>query len=305
VYLSVIAILTKGELYEVGPLSILIENIVKGRIEKTIFILFLINLLLFIIRNRRFKYIPLFLLLLGIFISLNTRIAKEISAYEGDVVFLKKDLIWISPYSWSRGWKENRSYEYSYISFRLDKIDLMINNNMQPKSDNIFLLWNPIVYLRFKNGLEGIKVYPPKRMDGFFIHLIGVGPAPRIYIKDRHRNNIYDGYVMLRLLPVGMEDYFKIGSYKFYISISPASKVNNLLYRVRILRNELDIYEGIVKSGGKIIFDDKILELGDTKYFARISFVKDKGILIIFASILITLGYTVYWLVLKILVKKR
>src|SRR3989304_9219221 len=101
-YICLLAILSKGELYEVGPLSILIEGIVKNRFDRVIYILFLVNLFFFIIRNRFLKGIPLFLFFLGVFISLNTRIAKEIRIGEGETVFLKSDLIWVSPYSWSR-----------------------------------------------------------------------------------------------------------------------------------------------------------------------------------------------------------
>ncbi len=305
-YIFIISLFSSGSLYEVGPISILIENMVKGRVERIIFILFLINLLAFIIRNRIFKGIPLFFLLLGIFLSIDTRVAKEVTVYEGDEVFLKRDLIWVSPYSWSRGWKEARTYEYSTLSFKIYKIDPMLNEYMQLKSKRIFLLWDPVVYLKFRDRVESLSPYPPKKIGGFYIQLTGIGPAPYIEIWDKLRGNLYNGPVTLRLLPVGMEDYFRLKEYTFYMSLSPVSKLNNPIYKLRILKNGLPIHDGVVRTGDKIRFDtNKLLIMGKTKYFARISVVKDRGIFWVSLGVAMTVLYSLYLIALKIYIACR
>lgn len=153
-----------------------------------------------------------------------------------------------------------------------------------------------------------VGVYPPKKIRSTYYHILNFGLAPGVRLIED--NNIKaEGYMPLRILPPGKNDFFEIPPYpyRFSIKLMPekiiekqglSTKSYSLrlpTYEVRILRGDRIIFEG--NSKDMISFDNFELSFFEPSYWVLLEVVKDPSVLLF----LLGLGLIIIGIPLRIL----
>jgi hypothetical protein len=239
----------------------------------------------------------LFLLLLGLFISLNFRTAYEIVAGEGQDVFLKEQAR-ASRNSWTEGSRETKAREADNlpdVSFRLNRVDTAGESDTS-RPWYSFLSGNITAWIAYPaDTLESeaaIGFYPPQRVMGEYLQLTDFGYAPMVLIKDQQGRIMTQSFVILRLLPAGTEDSIQPpGSpYSFYFSLAGQEHAGDSRipdYILKITRGVDIVYQGQVAQGKTITFEGNTLSLPETTHWVSFNVVDDYGIPISFTAIIL------------------
>lgn len=252
--------------------------------------------------------LSLFLLLLGLFISFNFRVAHNITAGEGQDIYLAEQA-GVSRYSWTGGRREIKAQKtgaLSDISFHLNRVD----NGMEsgaPRPWYSFLAGHVTAWISYPaDTLENeakIGFYPPKRLMGEYFQLTNFGYAPFAVIKDEQGQIMDQAFVILKLLPAGTEDFFQPTGlpYKFHISLAKSGEGMEIsrepVYVLKIIRGKKLIYRGKAAPGQEITFEGKTISFPETRYWVEFNVISDAGIPVSLTGVIlgvIGLGLTVF-----------
>ncbi len=153
-----------------------------------------------------------------------------------------------------------------------------------------------------------IGAFPPGRFNGNYFHILNFGIAPHFVLFEGDKV-ITEGYVPMRLIPVGSSDFFDIPSYpyRFTLSISPERlfdkgkirvaeyNLKNPRFRIRITRGETVIAEG--EGVREISFHNLRIVFNDSIPWIMLEAVNDPGLPVMVAGIFITLSGLPLWLI--------
>lgn len=219
----------------------------------------------------------LIIFLSGFFLSITTRNFSYVLLGEGDRY---------SPI------REN------YVLY-VDKITAPLKEKyLDLEEEKGFFKYEPEAFVSDGERRWRIVPYPPKKIGNAYYHILDFGIAPGVRLTEGDKI-LQEGYVVLRLLPPGNQDYFEITPYpyRFYIKLAPDRVVEkgrvigrsfNLKvprYDLKILRGEEIVAEGI--SDGKIGFNGLSLNFFEPTYWVRMEVVRDMGLPIIAAGIIL------------------
>lgn len=274
----------------------------KNPLIQTCYILFLISLYLNLgraIKSRRaeeqksrsFKYLLMWLPLpLGIiifltafFVSINVRHTNWLLVGEGETVAPR--------------W-EATQYIVSAVRPALQEEMTEIG------ADSRIFVHEPKIILtdEMQNHFE-VGVYPPKKIQGTYYHILNFGLAPGIKLLED--NNIKaEGYMPLRILPPGKDDFFEIPPYPYRFSLKLMLPYNLKVpvYETRIFKGERLVFEG--NSKDRINFDNLELSFFEPTYWVLLEVVKDPAVSVILFGIFLTvigIPVSLFRLVLKFL----
>jgi hypothetical protein len=132
----------------------------------------------------------------------------------------------------------------------------------------------------------------PLISDWTFVRITDFGYAPRYVLYDLNEKELESQYVYMKLFPPDEEDNFKILflGYVFYLRIYPDYADNdgnpetvslyphNPAFNLRIIRNKDIVFNGLLKPGEKVRFDNVIISFPEVQLWVEISLVRDLGI---------------------------
>ncbi len=151
-----------------------------------------------------------------------------------------------------------------------------------------------------------VGVFPPKRIDDTYYHILNFGMAPGIKFYKKGKVE-YAGYNPLNILMPYSSDFFEIKPYpfRFLVSVKPEktllrddviSSEFNLkkpVYNVRVFNGENIIAEGNSREG--VRFDDFTLHFSGQTYWVMLEAVKDPGMPVLRIGILlIAVGFPLW-----------
>jgi hypothetical protein len=252
------------------------------------------------LKNRRILYILRFVLPLGVmlfftgfFLSLSTKQFKWIVVGEGESMQLP--------------WSDQR-YMVTSIKpgLRTSFLDI------EEEGAGIFAYEPKVILTDRSSQLYEVGAFPPTRIGSTYYHILNFGLAPGVRISDEIKVR-KEGYMPLRLLPPGNDDFFEIAPYpyRFLINLEPEKvvwkgkraasqfSIAPPRYRVRVFKGEKVIAEAVSKE--KITFDNFTLSFFEHAYWVQIEVVKDAGALIMLTGILfMCIGVPLYVLYFSI-----
>jgi hypothetical protein len=230
--------------------------------------------------RKTFFITGIFLLLLGFFTSLNLRQQEQINVGEGQNVTVSLE-----------------TREDKKLTFRLDKIEPGMGRSILNvgRERGLVLSQSHLAKLSypvdsFSNSAQ-VKIYPPTRVSGYYLHILKVGLAPRILIRGAN-NLFYDSYTMLDILPPGQNHQFQLTGfpYTFDIKLLPKKIIKKNGKIARLYDLQKPTYNLKVWLGPQLLLDKKIksgqtvnlygrkIIFADTKFWARLNIIKDAGL---------------------------
>lgn len=223
------------------------------------YVLFFVNVLLLTVASlgktgwasvRTLLRLPLlagFLLLLAsFFLSLNVRDFRWLLIGRGDTVALP--------------WEQTQ--------YRVDSIDPALKKKVLRGPDSAIFDYEPAVVLADEGGGQHrIGAYPPRLVGAGAMHVLNFGIGPGVEML-QHGQTVHQGYYGIRLVPLGVEDDFKIEPYPytFKLKILPSEIIkrgketansydlDKPVYRVTVTKGDAEIATAETAEG--LSFDD-------------------------------------------------
>lgn len=129
------------------------------------------------------------------------------------------------------------------------------------------------------------------RVNGTRVTISGLGFVPLYVLKSMDGRELDSGYVKMNIFPPGNEDHFQIPGYphQVYVIFYPdAQKVNgritnrsmnpvNPAYLVRVLRNRVLSYSGVLRPGEEAYFEGLRLSFPEYSYWGMFRIVRNSG----------------------------
>lgn len=155
--------------------------------------------------------------------------------------------------------------------------------------------------IRHGGGEEIARLSSAVRLNGTRVTIAGVSYTPRYVLREIGGRELDMGYVNLANFVPGSTDHFQIPiyPYKIYLSIYPdfdikdgrlGTKSMNLLnprYAVRIVRNKVPVYSGLLGLNEEAYFDGLALSFPEIRYNGTFHIVKDPGFLLIWIAFIL------------------
>lgn len=150
-----------------------------------------------------------------------------------------------------------------------------------------------------------IRLSQPLKINGANVTIAGIGYVPMYLLKDKEGNELDKGYVKMNIFPPGTMDHFQIPGYphQIFVSFYPDYEIKegrianrsmkpvNPAYFIRVFRNKVLSYQGIVKQGEDAYFEGLNLSFPEFKYWGQFKIVKNPGFIYIWtAFVLFGLG---------------
>ncbi|MDT8316476.1 MAG: hypothetical protein RQ824_00605 [bacterium] len=135
--------------------------------------------------------------------------------------------------------------------------------------------------------------------DWTLISFVDFGYSTRLVLHDFTEKEIEKQKIYMKLFPAGAEERAEgmyLG-YSFYIKLYPDYIDNdgmpgtrslypeNPMLNLRIVRNKDIVFDGLVEPGGKVKFDNIIVQFPEVKMCVEMRFVRDYGLPIVAVSI--------------------
>jgi len=227
----------------------LIHVLSSGVLFRSLYVLFLLNLIVRIVSTgrdtwqQRTKFLlrlPLFagllISLISSFMSLNTRQNKQLIVGEGDILEIP--------------WEQSL--------FRVVGIESALNKKTLRTGDSAFFDYEPGINLEDQTGMRTtVHPFPPTKVKSAFMHILNFGLGQAVELR-RNQEVVEKREIALRLIPFGNVDSFTFEPhpYKFNISIQPnriitkakekaqAYDLTNPLYHVEIVKGDALIASG-------------------------------------------------------------
>lgn len=184
------------------------------------------------------------------------------------------------------------------VSFRVEKIS--------PQYWEDKLLFTDLkadVRYPSKEGIESgvVRMAQPLRINGSKVAINGVGFVPRYILKDKNGMELDSGYVRLNIFPPGTEDHFQIPGYphQIFVSFYPDHEIKegkvinrsmnpvNPAYYIKVFRNKVISYSGIIRPGEEANFEGLRLSFPEFKYFGVFRIVKNPGFAYIWVAFIL------------------
>lgn len=219
--------------------------------------------------------------LTGFFISAQLRTFDWIVTGEGDMIRLK----------------------WSGEEFLISKINLGIKEKFIDfeETKGVFAFEPKAMIMDRESRMLEIGAFPPRRSRGNYFHILNCGLAPGIILKEGEKM-ITEGYIPMRILPPGSNDFFEIPPYpyRFLLSLSPErviqkgeSKLSeyNLReprYRLRVMKGETVVAEG--EAVREMDFDSLRINFMTPVPWILLEVVNDPGLPLMVLGLLISVA---------------
>jgi hypothetical protein len=263
-----------------------VVNLEEGYLFKLLYIVFMSSAVLNLVRAGReraarsrtiaflWMLLPVgaLLFLLGFFISVNFKQSEWILAGEGDVI--------------RPAWQSEGIRVLEFKPALKDK--LLDVENLE---FSIFA-YEPKVLLEAPEGTREVGVFPPRRIDGAYYHILKFNMAPGLRL-EKDDEILAEGYMAVNILPPGIQDVFEIRPYpyRFRIKIKYEKIIEKHGARAKLYNIKSPLYDVVVEKGDKVIFmggsDEKIsfngltLSFYEPDYWVMIEAASDPGLPIV------------------------
>lgn len=151
----------------------------------------------------------------------------------------------------------------------------------------------------------------PLVSDWTMVSITDFGYAAKYTLFDLRQQELESNTLFMNLFPAGAEDYFETMflGYVFYLRLYPDSikhdgiygtrslEPKDPLYTMRIVRHKDIVYNGPLKSGKKLQFDNVVISLGEPKMWVEMSFVRDLGVPLALVGCLLMTGAIAIFLI--------
>lgn len=199
----------------------------------------------------------------------------------------------------------SKAAELPMVSFEVNRIIA----EFWPKQFLFTDLRAEVSYVRSGIIQKGvIRLSQPLRMNGTIITMSDVGYVPMYFLRDKEGNELDKGYVRMNIFPPGRVDHFQIPGYphQIFLSFYPdyefrdgrivnrSMKLANPAYFVKVFRNKVLSYSGILKPGEEAYFEGLRLTFPEFKYVGGFKIVKNPGFVYIWTSFIL-LGVGLAW----------
>ena len=230
-----------------------VSAVSSSRFFQAFFLLFFLNVLYRVVDALRalrsrpavmVMRIPLLLglvlLLFSFFMSLNVRELRWSPPIgEGDTI----DLPW-----------EEAPYQIVSVEPALKKKAL--------RTREVFVFdYEPGIMIESRAGERyRIGAFPPRKVGSSFLHVLNFGIGPGIELR-KGAEVVWNGYVALRLTPLGVTDSFEIPQqpYRFYLSVLP----NQVLKKGRETARDYDLDRPRYRL--EVMEGDRVIKRGETE----------------------------------------
>lgn len=221
----------------------------------------------------------------GILISLTTRTTQRHMVIEGEPL----------PESAGGGMVERISLEKSPGPF-LAKTLSMIVTPFDPRE-----------------GQKVFGLYPPSLYHGNFVYPRYLGLAPLVRLSAPDLQGDYEAHHILKIYPPGKEDSMEIpGSpYRIVLSIAePGDGTDpfvsgHLIILFKMLKGKEVLFEGSTPAGEEFAHSGYRLTFPEFRRLAVTDFIKDNGVLLIWAASVLLVAAACVWLPLRLFSPRR
>lgn len=153
----------------------------------------------------------------------------------------------------------------------------------------------------------------PLVSDWSLITITDFGYMTKYVLYDQKERELESNVNFMKLYPPGAEDYFTTMflGYVFYLQCFPdytddhgkpgsiTAYPKNPVFNMRIVRNKDIVYNGLLKPTEKIRFDNVVIAVPEVKMWVEITFVRDLGLPVAAAGIVLLIAGTVLILINK------
>lgn len=237
-----------------------------------------------------------FLLLLGgILLSLGTR-------FTGEAVIVEGQPFWGEPGDYYRYTPPDAFQRVApRFSFQVERIGAEFYGSELFFTDLLAEVRYPA---ETQERRTSMRLTQPARLGDANVTITGYGFAPVFELRDGRGTLIENGTVNLNLFPPGNEDAFRLPNrpHRVYLTFYPdavledgvpRSRSNNLLnplFQVRVFRNKVPVFRGILRPGEEARFDGLALRFPEVRLSGQARIVRDPGATLVFAGFLLGLG---------------
>ena len=144
----------------------------------------------------------------------------------------------------------------------------------------------------------------PLFTDWTLITLSDFGYTVRFVIEDPWKRPIDADYVSMKLFPPGKEDFFKsyLLPFTFFLKLYPehvekggqpatlSPYLKNPLFQLRITRNKDIVYNDTIRPTEHLRFENLVLSLPETRMWVEMTFVRDLGLPVAAAGLLLMIS---------------
>lgn len=234
-------------------------------------------------------HIAFLLLLFGAWISIFTH-------FEGTTILMEKQEFMGTREEYSS--ISARTADLPPIVFRVDRIVPQFWGNQILFTDLKAEVRFP-THGRVHSGV--IRLAQPIKINGAKVAVSGIGYIPMFLLKDKAGNILDSGNVNMNIFPPGNEDHFQIPGYphKIFVSFYPDYEIKdgkimnrsmdivNPAYYVKVFRNRVLSFSGILKPGEEIYYDGVGLSFPEFKYWGQFRIVKNPGFIYIWIAFIL------------------
>lgn len=157
-----------------------------------------------------------------------------------------------------------------------------------------------------------VRLSQPLRLEGARVTIGGVGFSPMYLLRDKDGMELDRGYVRMNIFPPGTLDHFKIPGYphQIFVSFYPDYEMKdgrltsrsmnpvNPAYFIRVFRNRVPSYSGILKPGEEAYFEGLRLSFPEFKYWGQFKIVRNPGFIYIWIAFMLFITGLVWRLLL-------
>ena len=147
------------------------------------------------------------------------------------------------------------------------------------------------------------RLSQPITIDGKRVSISGMAIAPEYLLKDSRGRELDNGYVTLNIFMPASEDWFVLPGtpYRIVVSFYPdfeqrgkrlsTRSMNpiNPVFKIKVFREERNIYNGILKPGEEAHFDDARLSFPSFTYGGSFRVLYDGGFVFIWIGLILML----------------
>ncbi|MCX7792816.1 MAG: hypothetical protein N2257_00200 [Thermodesulfovibrionales bacterium] len=188
--------------------------------------------------------------------------------------------------------------------------------DIEQESPSPIFTTEPVVLLTDFRNTYRVGVYPPRRIDGTFFHILNFNIAPSIEVKNREGELVLKGDLALRILPAGSTDYAVLEGlpYRITMKLLPSKEIkkgdilakeynlNDRLYELKVFRIINPEEAGTLIAEGKSVsplkFDNYTITVTGHTYWVLLEIVKDDAVYVIVAGLILIITGLIFRIIL-------
>jgi len=140
----------------------------------------------------------------------------------------------------------------------VDKIDSGLKEEVTDlvTGENLIFNYEPKIYLEGGGIKHEVGVFPPAKVGNTYFHIMDFGLAPGVRI-ERDGKVLEEGYVIQKILPLGLRDSFEIEPlpYRIAIKLHPIRQVVAGETKLDVYGLVHPVYDVVVQRGQDIVFE--------------------------------------------------